>query len=140
MPNVFLNSIVTGYFYENTLEPDENMVRYHGSNFTISNRSAYFERYVGNIIKDKDPLSGINTVNNKEDNTIRIGADGYISSDIAYPDCKANLTVYNMIGKVILTDEFEKTSSVSLNTLSKGVYIINLIYNNQSCSKKYIVQ
>jgi hypothetical protein len=140
-PCVFLNSIVSGYYYKNTVEPDENIIRYHGYNYLVSNQSAYYEKFVGNIIKDQDPLSGISIeTDNSESNAIRINADGSVSSREIWSTGKTNLKVCDMLGKTVLTDMFEKTSSVSLKSLFKGVYIVILVNDNKSYTKKYFVQ
>jgi hypothetical protein len=135
-PCVFLNSIVSGYFYENTLEPDESMVRYHGYNFSVDNRSAYFEKNVGNIIKEAPQTNAINS--NRNDNIVRIDSGGYISFPLYGAAYKTSLTVYDMTGRIVLTDRFYGTSSVSLKALPKGAYIAKLVCNDKLYVRKLL--
>jgi hypothetical protein len=137
MPCVILNSIDTGYYYGNTIEPDENMIRYHGYNLGITNRLPLYEKYNSNIIKDI-PQGIINTP--ESDNKIRIDQKGYITYTEANSNRNIRLTVYNIIGRPVLFDEFNQQSSVSLNFLGKGLYIINLNDDGKSYSRKYIVK
>lgn len=137
MPCVILNSIDTGYYYGNTIEPDENMIRYHGYSFGITNRLPLFEKYNGNIIKDI-PQGIINTT--QSDNKIRIDSRGYITYTGANSNGNVKLSVYNMLGDLVMFNEFNQQSSVSLNSLIKGLYIINLNDDGKSYSRKYIVQ
>lgn len=137
MPCVILNSIDTAYYYGNTIEPDENMIRYHGYSFGITNRLPLFEKYNGNIIKDI-PQGIINTT--ESDNKIRIDSRGYITYTGANSNGNVKLSVYNMLGDSVLFNEFNQQSSVSLNSLIKGLYIINLNDDGKSYSRKYNVQ
>jgi len=137
MPCVFLNGIDGGYYYKNTIEP-AGWTRNHGSGFLIPNTREYYEKNVRGIIKDQDP-SGI-TKNTEEykNSGILINESGYVSCPGNEED--NNLIVYDMSGREVLSDVFRYSSNVSVNSLEKGIYIINVGSEDKFYSRKYIVR
>jgi hypothetical protein len=136
-PSVFLNAM-SGYYYENIVEPDESMVRYHGYNLGVSNRDAYVEKYVGTIIKGKDPLGISSPTKGKE--LVRVDENGNLILMNDEGDKEYDLIVYDVSGKAVIHDKLKKKSFTSLNGLNRGVYVINLKYDDKSYSQKYIVK
>ena len=52
----------------------------------------------------------------------------------------SNLRVYNMLGKLVYTQSLiDQTQSVDLSSLSKGVYIIQLVNGNSIMASKLII-
>jgi hypothetical protein len=137
-PSVFLNAM-SGYYYENTVEPDESMVRYHGYNLGVSNRDAYVEKYVGNIIKDKDPSTTIIPTKKVEE---LVWMDE--NRNLVFIDNEGNkegyLIIYDVSGKTVIHNKFKKKIIAPLNDLDKGVYIVNLKYDNKLYSQKCIIK
>lgn len=137
MPCVFLNGIDGGYFYENTIEP-ATWARDHGQNFLIPNNREYVTKYVKNIITDEDPWARIDEVKGDGEQQIFIDSSGHVSLK-EYRGEPVKMRIFNMVGRQVSEDTFDESSTVSLKDLDSGVYIINLICNNKSFSKKYSV-
>ena len=49
-----------------------------------------------------------------------------------------NLEIINIVGKVILNKPIDKSESINVSTLEKGVYFIRFTNGNQTISKKFI--
>ncbi len=134
-PCVFLNAIDGGYYYQNIIQP-ATWARDHGANFLIPNNKEYYTKNVKNIITDKDPLlSGINEVTGLGD-MIQIDSNGRVSLN-GFQNEKAEMKIYDMMGKLIAEDSFYFSSTVSMNDLRKDIYIISVVCGNQHFTKKY---
>lgn len=137
-PCVFLNGIDGGSYYQNTIIPAD-WTRRHGMTHLIPNNSEYFTKNVRNINTDDDPASNTLPTIKKEEHLIRIDADGYIYFSDNFSGF-SKLSVYNMLGDSILQDEFEYYSSISLNSLEKGLYILSVKNKNKIYTEKYVVR
>ena len=137
-PCVFLNAIDGGYFYKNTIEP-ATWIRDHGQNFLIRNDMEYVTKYVKNIVTDKDPVgTGLSQIKHDREKLVRVDNNGYVSLN-GYQEKQVKMRVFDAYGQLILEDSFSGYSSVTLHRLKQGIYIINLICNDESFSKKYSV-
>lgn len=137
-PCVFLNAIDGGYFYKNTIEP-ATWIRDHGQNFLISNNVEYVTKYVKNIITDEDPVeTGLNKIKTDGENLIRVDGNGYVSLE-GCQDKLLKMNVFDTYGQLILEDSFITRSSVTLHRLKQGIYIINLVCDDEVFTKKYSV-
>lgn len=137
-PCVFLNAIDGGYFYKNIIEP-ATWMRDHGQNFLIRNDMEYVTKYVKNIITDEDPTTtGLGKMKHDGDKLIHVDDNGYVGLN-GCQGKRMKMNVFDIRGQLLLEDSFSECSSVSLHQLKQGVYIINLICNDEVFSKKYFV-
>ena len=90
------------------------------------------------IITDEDPLTSIDEVKRTGEQEILIDASGRVSLK-GHQGEPVKMRIFDMVGKQISEDDFTELSTVSLNELGQGIYIIHLICNNKNFSKKYSV-
>ena len=84
----------------------------------------YVTKYVKNIVTDKDPVgTGLSQIKHDGEKLVRVDNNGYVSLN-GYQEKQVKMRGY---------------SSVTLHRLKQGIYIINLICNDESFSKKYSV-
>ena len=58
--------------------------------------------------------------------------------DILNSTQEIDVKVYDMIGNLIISKE--KTTKIDMTNLSKGIYNLNIIYNNKNITNKIIKQ
>ena len=53
-------------------------------------------------------------------------------------DTETNLEIYDILGKRVFESKLYKTSAINLQALKAGIYIVRLIQNNTTVSKKLV--
>ncbi len=134
-PCVFLNAIEEGYFYDNTIVPDPNMIRTHGSSFGVSNSRPI--EVINCVYLQESPPVGI-TGSRTDSKHIFIDANGYLRLDGLSGDEQVLVSIYDMFGSMIKSQRLDKSDILPIS-LSKGVYIIVVQGSDTVFSEKVII-
>lgn len=134
-PCVFLNAIEEGYFYDNTIVPDPNMIRTHGSSFGVSNSRPI--EVINCVYLQESPPVGI-TGSKTDSKRIIIDANGYLRLDRLSGDEQVLISIYDMFGGMVKSQRLDKSDILPVS-LSKGVYIIVVQGSDTVFSEKVII-
>jgi len=136
-PAVGLAGVDSVYFHNNTIGAC-SYTRNHGSNFGVSNNRELFRLNVTNFSTTNDCTTetGIKTPI-KEENLVFV-KDGIINIPQLLNEEYAQVNLYDLMGKKILSKQLFKGTTFSIENKPKGMYVMELILNGESHTSKII--
>lgn len=145
-PCVVLNAIKKVYydFESNYVIPDPSRPRTHGKNFGIQNAPNTGSVVRINCTNSSTPTvesgTAINKIHpNMENDNIIVDDSGKLTVKGLQSGESASVTLYNMSGHMIMSSEYTATSAISLLSLPKGFYIINVHLGQNMFSRKIML-
>ena len=140
-PSVVITSVGTGYFYQNTINPDLSMIRQHGADHGIDNSLDYQEINVGIIHKDQDPTGIDSHFDTAAANSFYVDQNNNLCLSGNLNDDLIMLSIHSIDGKQLSSESYNQESfPLSLNHLQSGLYVIRITCNNKTECIKYIAK
>lgn len=145
-PCIVLNAIKKVYYdmESNHVTPDLSRPRTHGKNYGIQDAPSWNGVVQINCTGSKIPTveqeTGIKNklIDNSHD-YISIDHTGKLSIKNLQPGESALVSIFDISGKLIMNSKITETSTLSLLSLPKGLYIINIQINDIIFSRKIVL-
>jgi chitodextrinase len=119
IPNINVENNVSVVINGNST--GSNRVKYDDLSYTCYSALSVEEFHVANVKLYPNPVKNNLTL------TLKL-------------DIKTKIEIYDILGKLVLSSTLNKTSSINLQALNTGIYIVKITQNNASISKKLIKQ
>ena len=105
----------------------------------VSSQTTTLSVHLGN------PCQRITTINDEVNNHVLLiypnPTSGIVTIELdsKFQTTKTQITVYDMIGRIVYETTIPKSTSLSLQMLTTGIYFINLKLNDLSITRKLII-